>query len=305
MTIRAYDEAQIKMPHYGMLLLEPLRAALEFASLPLLATLPTPDKRGDGHSVLVIPGFGVTDAWTLVLRRYLTMMGYECEAWELGRNMGYHALGADAARLHDRVRKIYDSSGRKISIIGWSMGGVMARYAACTQPDMVRQVISLGAPFTGDPHSLTIRKIYELASGERFDTIEGRARFERDRAQPPVPSTSIFTKSDGIAAWQNCLEPEGPMAENIQVCGSHTGLTVNPFVLRLLVDRLAEPEGSWKPYVGVTAGAIAKPVDAGERNASAGSRQDRTAAVTHDDPLPPSDQITVTRVGRPARAWLN
>lgn len=240
----------IQPPSYGMLLLEPLRAAMELAALPLLAPLPLTAKRGDGHSVLVIPGFTATDNWTAILRAYLGFLGYRAEAWELGRNLGYRNLGPEAEHLHARVREIHRASGKKISIVGWSMGGVMARSAARAQPELVRQVVSLGAPFTGNPNALSIRGIYEALSGEKIDTPAAKDRFERDRAQPPVPTTSIYTKTDGIAAWRNCLEPEGPQAENIEIVGSHSGLVVNPLALRLLADRLAEPEGDWKPYTG-------------------------------------------------------
>jgi pimeloyl-ACP methyl ester carboxylesterase len=233
-----------------MLFLEPLRAALELAALPLMAPLTLTAKRGDGHSVLVIPGFTATDNWTAILRGYLRFLGYRAEAWELGRNLGYRNLGSEAERLHARVREVYEASGRKISIVGWSMGGVMARNAARAQPEMVRQVVTLAAPFTGNPNALAIRGIYEALAGERLDSPAVMRRFERDRAQPSVPTTSIYTKTDGVAAWRNCLEQEGPQAENIEVVGSHAGLVVNPLALRLLADRLAEPENGWKPYKG-------------------------------------------------------
>lgn len=239
---------EIKAPPQGLFFLEPFRAAWELATFPVLAPLALQAKRGDGHSVLVIPGFSATDEWTFLLRHYLTLLGHQCEAWGLGRNLGYRSLGKGGRRLHARVREIYEQTGRKISIVGWSMGGIMARNAACVQPEYIRQVVTLGAPFTGNPEAMSIRPLYEALSGEVLDTPAARARVERDRRQPSVPTTSIYTKTDGIAAWQNCVGEEGPLSENIEVYGSHTGLPINPLALRILADRLAEPEGAWQPY---------------------------------------------------------
>jgi pimeloyl-ACP methyl ester carboxylesterase len=235
-------------PPLSLAWLEPFRAMGEFAALLAASPVLMTAKRGDGHSVLVLPGFSATDLSTTCLRAYLTYLGYRSEEWSLGRNLGYRMLGKEQARLRARVEEVAADSGQKISIIGWSLGGVMARQMAREHPELIRQVITLGAPFTGDPRATSIRGYYELASGERLDAPETRLAWEANRAAPTVPATSIYSKTDGITAWRNCLEEESETAENIEIFGSHMGLTVNPMALYAIADRLAQPEANWRRF---------------------------------------------------------
>jgi len=213
---------------------------------PMLLTAP----RGDGHCVLVLPGFITGDLSTHWLRRYLSYLGYRSTEWELGHNLGYRTLGASEERLRRRVETLAATSGRKISLVGWSLGGVMARHMARDHPDCVRQVVTLGAPFTGDPTASSIRPFYEMVSGEDLDASHSRRAWQANRAPPSVPTTSIYSKSDGVTAWQNCLEIETGTAQNIEVVGSHMGLPHNAMALYAVADRLAQPETGWQPYRG-------------------------------------------------------
>jgi hypothetical protein len=109
-------------------------------------------------------------------------------------------------------------------------------------PEDVRCVITLGTPFKGSPRATNAWRVYELASGERVDSIED----ERFAAPPPVPTTSIFSRTDGVVAWQCSVERETATTENVEVEASHIGLGVNPAAIYAIADRLAQPEGAWK-----------------------------------------------------------
>ncbi|MFD1611746.1 esterase/lipase family protein [Sphingomonas tabacisoli] len=224
------------------------RALGELGALPWFAPLLLSAPRGDGHPVLVLPGFVTTDASTTLIRRYLELLGYTPFGWELGRNLGPKAIGRQGEKLIERLDAIYEETGRKVSIIGWSLGGVMARQVARRRPDKVRQLISLGSPFTGNPWATNVLGAYEALTGQRIDDADTQSQLKESSAPPPVPSTAIYTKADGIVAWQNCCEPADAATDNIEVYGSHCGLGVNASVLYAVADRLAQPEGEWAPF---------------------------------------------------------
>ena len=245
---RPASDAVCPPPSIALAALEPFRAVAELAGLWMTAPILLGAPRGDGHCVLVLPGFSADDRSTHWLRRYLSYLGYDSIEWGLGHNLGYRTLGQSEERLRRRVKSFSASSGRKISLVGWSLGGVMARHMARDLPDCVRQVVTLGAPFTGDPTATNIRPLYELLSGEDLDSSHSRKAWRANRAAPPVRTTSIFSKSDGVTAWQNCIEIETEFAENIEVVGSHMGLPHNAMALYAVADRLAQPEVGWQPY---------------------------------------------------------
>lgn len=232
------DDARAPSP---LLTLIEGRAVLELAALvasyPILRRLP----RGDGHTVLVLPGLGASDRSTNPLRSFLKDRGYDALGWDLGRNIGPREGQREA--LADRVLRLREQSGRKISLVGWSLGGIYARELAKRMPDNVRSVVTLGSPFA-NPSATAVRRVYEVIRG---GPIAG-GDYARFRAAPPVPSTAIFSKSDGVVAWQSCLEPESPTTENIEVGGSHVGLGVNPVALYVIADRLAQADGAWKAF---------------------------------------------------------
>lgn len=236
------SQTGIRKPSIWLTLTEPMRAAMEvscmFARLPALMEAP----RGDGHTVMVLPGFATSDFMTQALRNYLSWLGYDSEPWRLGFNTGYQKLGEEQAHLRARLGQIARRSSNKISLVGWSLGGTMARQMAREHPEWVRRVVTLGSPFTGNPDAIAIRRMYERVSGETVYSDEWRLRFERDRAAPAVQTTAIYSPNDGITAWQNCVEEPAPHIENIEVGGSHLGLTHNPEVLLLVAKILARPE---------------------------------------------------------------
>jgi pimeloyl-ACP methyl ester carboxylesterase len=136
-----------------------------------------------------------------------------------------------------------------VSLLGWSLGGIYARDMAKLAPDDVRCVITLGTPFTGTPRATNAWRVYELASGERVESMDS----SRFASPPPVPTTSIFSRTDGVVAWQCSLEQETSKAENIEVEASHIGLGAHPAVVYAIADRLAQPEGAWKKFDRVSA----------------------------------------------------
>jgi pimeloyl-ACP methyl ester carboxylesterase len=242
------DESQaagrLRPPGIGLLLAE-ARGLFELNASLLLSPLLMRAPRGDGHPVLALPGFLASDLSMVPMRRYLSELGYDAQAWRMGRNLG--GLARMRAALRDRLAEIHAASGRKVSLVGWSLGGVYARDLALQAPDMVRYVITLGSPFANDVRATNATRLYEALSGERVeDFADLRTAIAGDL---PVPSSSIYSRSDGVVNWRTCLSPPGPRAENIEIhFASHIGLGVNPAVLWAVADRLAQPEGEFCPF---------------------------------------------------------
>ena len=237
------DNGSLAPPARWLLLMEG-RAVYELASWylvrPLLDLPP-----GDGHPVLVFPGFIASGISTRPLRRFLLDLGYAQHCWKQGRNLGLQE-GLEE-RMQERVWELRKRYGRKVSLIGWSLGGVFAREVAREVPDDVRQVITLGSPFGGPPTANHSWRLYNLLSDTKIEDLDPD-HLERLREPPPVPSTAIYSETDGITAWQCCVERPGPVAENVEVRGSHCGLGVNPLTYTVIADRLAQPEGRWQPF---------------------------------------------------------
>src|SRR5271166_3150391 len=199
--------------------------------------------RGDGHPVLVLPGLAAGDASTALMRRFLRSRGYAAAGWRQGLNLGLREGVME--RAHDRLRELFAAHGRTVSLIGWSLGGLYARELAKLSPELVRLVITLGSPFTGHPRDTNAWRLYEFASGHRIDSHDFHGPL---RAAPSVPTTSIWSPTDGVVAWQCSVETRREMAENIVVESSHLGLGAHPAALYAMADRLAQPEGHWEPF---------------------------------------------------------
>ncbi len=240
--------APIKRPLMGLAMMEPLRFAAEAwtttLTWPLLATAP----RGDGHAVMVLPGFATSDAMTVLLRWYLASLGYDVHGWELGWNMDQHAAGENGEHVARRIADLAALSGRKVSLVGWSLGGVIAREAARRDHGSLRQVIALGSPFTGDPSATSLSTAYEWLTGNSVGSDDTRARYAEGHLPLPVPSSAIFSRTDGVTAWQNCVSETDARTEVIEVHASHFGMVSNPAVFWAVADRLAQAEGQWAPF---------------------------------------------------------
>ena len=226
-------------------MLAELRGILEFNTSLLLSPLLMRAPRGDGHPVLALPGFLASDLSMAPLRRYLDQLGYDTYAWQMGRNTGGVARMRGA--LRDRLAGIHAATGRKVTIIGWSLGGIYARDLALQAPDLVRYVVTLGSPFAGDVRATNATRLYEAMSGE---TVDDHSELRKAIAGDlPVPATSIFSRTDGIVNWRTCLLRPSATAENIEVyLASHIGLGVNSAALWAIADRLAQTEGEFSQF---------------------------------------------------------
>ena len=235
---------RLRPPGFGLLLAE-ARGIFELNASLLLSPLLMTAPRGDGHPVLTLPGFLASDLSMAPMRRYLKELGYDARAWQMGRNIG--GVARMRAALRDRLAEIHGESGRKVSIIGWSLGGVYARDLALQAPAMVRSVVTLGSPFAGDVTATNATRLYEVLSGETVESFpELRSAISGDL---PVPATSIYSRSDGVVNWHTCCLRPSDTAENIEIyLASHVGLGVNPAALWAVADRLAQVEGRFSQF---------------------------------------------------------
>ncbi len=204
--------------------------------------------QGDGHPVLVLPGLGASDLSTKLLRGFLDDLGYVTYAWGGGRNKGVNPNASSA--VNARLHRIFHTHQRKVSIIGQSLGGVFAREVAKSSPELVRQVITLGSPFTGHPLASSGVRLYEWLSGDRIDALDFNQHLQI-REKPPVPTTSVYSKLDGVVAWRCSIETEQSESENIHLRGAtHCGMGANPTALYVVAKRLAQtpqPWAAWQP----------------------------------------------------------
>ena len=240
--------ARTESPSWLWSLLEAPRALTEATSLipaqSLLKDLPP----GDGHPVMTLPGFLATDRSTRVLRRYIYHWGYDSFRWRQGRNLGPNRGNNLEKMLDVRLEKLYKETGRRVSLVGWSLGGVYAREMARRNPDLVRCVITLGSPH-GNPKATNAWRVYEALSGISVDDKLIQDRIEKVR-QPvgDVPVTAIFSKTDAIVSSEIAKLPSGKKVENIGINTSHIGMGFNPVVLYLIADRLRQPKDDWMPF---------------------------------------------------------
>jgi pimeloyl-ACP methyl ester carboxylesterase len=191
--------------------------------------------RGDGHPVIVLPAFFCSDGMTRGFRQWLTKLGYAVEGWGSGINLGPTAAAVTA--VERLLRHSTESSGRSASLVGVSLGGVLARALANAQPERVRRVITICSPFqlpTASPLEPIYRALAPLHSGEHL--LIGRLS-----APPPVPTTAIYSRSDGVVAWRSCIDEPAPDRENIAIDGAHTTMLRDQRTLRVIAERLARP----------------------------------------------------------------
>lgn len=239
------DPRRSGAPPWSLSITDPARAAAEFALLvgllPAQRALPV----GDGHPVLVLPGLLADDLSTLALRRILRGLGYRVHGWRLGRNIGPTAQAV--AGMGDRLQHLHTRYGSPVSVIGWSLGGIYARAMARRRPSSVRQVITFGTPFRLT-HGNQSRATAAFNRFSHLHVERAAAPVDLETEPLPVPATSIYSRYDGVVAWQACLDLCSPQAENIAVIGSHFGYGHNPAVVWAVADRLAQPLGGWAPF---------------------------------------------------------
>jgi pimeloyl-ACP methyl ester carboxylesterase len=184
-----------------------------------LARLP----RGGGAPVLVLPGFGAGDASTWALRTYLRRLGYAVHGWGIGRNGG--DVPTLVPQVEGRTMEIARASGRAVRLVGWSLGGVLGRETARRRPDAVARVVTLAAA-------------HYRRQGVDLDRLE-REIAELDAVPIPVPVTAIYSRHDGVVAWQACIDRVNPCVEHVEVRTAHAGFGFSAEVYAILADRLA------------------------------------------------------------------
>ena len=236
----------ISAPSKLWLMAEP-RAIVESLSVVWNHEILKNAPKGNGDPVMVLPGLATSDISTTPLRNFLKKLGYAPYGWGMGLNKGYKPEYED--KLIKRVRELYLKHHRPLKLIGWSMGGIYAREIAKMDHHAVSQVITMGSPFSGGKSQKTnVNTIYRFLNGQNIrDTHDSRANYLAEA--PPVPSTAIYSKSDGIVSWQYCMEYESSdKLESIEVKGSHVGLGFNSMVWLILADRLAQDPENWQPF---------------------------------------------------------
>lgn len=228
------------------------RALVEIGLLPLLLPALQATPRGDGHPVLLVPGFSASDATLVGLRIFLKSRGYHVVTWGFGQNTGFKLKFSQA--LEQKLRFLHHQHRQKVSLVGWSLGGVYSYYAAHSAPECVRTVISLGSPmrFSVDDFDvpLIVQALYRYLAHPMGPVAHlANVRAKVVKSPPPVPSTCIFSRTDGVVPPEAAqLDTANGHHENVWVPGSHCGLGFNPAVMWVLADRLAQRESFWRPF---------------------------------------------------------
>ena len=207
-----------------------LDAARLVGAIPRLSSAP----RGDGHLVVDIPGWRAPELSGAPLRGYLRRLGYDARGWGLGTNTGDPRR--DVQRLAASVLELVEETGTPASLVGWSLGGVIAREVARRHPDAVRRVITYGTPISGGAAHTTIARAGGRGSHGDADRVARRLDAETPIR---VPLTVLFSRRDGIVSWQACIDRRSPTAEHVEVSSTHLGLGVDPDVWAVVADRLA------------------------------------------------------------------
>lgn len=227
----------------SLLAAEPWRALFDFCSHHLSQPR---IYEGDGHPVIVYPGLGAGALHTSQLRTYLRNCNLDVHDWGGGVNRGPDGDFTDwLGTLELRVRELHAQHGRRVSLVGWSLGGIYARELAKRCPEAVRQVVTLATPFAAVDAANHAGTIYKMLGGSMILTPALKQQFLE---RPPVPSTSIFSRTDGLVCWRGCLQQPAVNAENVHVDASHLGMATHPTAMQVVADRLAQSEGRWRPY---------------------------------------------------------
>lgn len=225
----------MKPPSKALWAAELPRAVWGAASLLGARALLADAARGDGRPVLLLPGLFNGDRSNIVLRRYLCSLGYRARGWGLGRNFGTRAVGAEGERLIARIAALHAETGERVTLVGVSLGGIMARIAAHRAPEHVRAVVTISAPFAGPATATNVWRAFELLSGERVRDPRVLAQAAEAARPLPVPATAIWSRSDGLVAGEICHDAHG---DSIEVRSSHLFVQLRPQVLRAVADVL-------------------------------------------------------------------
>ena len=193
--------------------------------------------------VAVFPGFSAGDLSTFVIRRHLQKAGYKVHRWRLGVNHG--RVPTLIPRVVSRTEALFERYREPVALVGWSLGGVLAREVARERPDLVRSVVTLGSPVIGGPKYTRAAGFYERVLGEDVDAIE-QAVEERNRIPISVPLTAIYSRRDAVVQWEACIDHYNEHCEHIEVDASHLSLGFDPRVLQLVSRAVEESDSAPK-----------------------------------------------------------
>jgi pimeloyl-ACP methyl ester carboxylesterase len=231
--------ARLPGPSWGLTLLEPVRLPVELTWSLAIDRLAPDSDLGAGRPVLVLPGFSADDLMTSRLRAHLTKHGFAVHGWGLGRNHGLTDQLVDG--LLERFDEVADHDGAPVSVVGWSFGGLLARWLAHQRSDRVRQVVCLGSPWRAEGELTRTTPLFERAARRHGLSPRARDIVTELREPLPVPLTVLWSRTDGIVNGRGCVA-DGPSTENLEVPSSHVGLPSNPLSLAVLTDRLAQDD---------------------------------------------------------------
>jgi pimeloyl-ACP methyl ester carboxylesterase len=222
----------VRRPPYLSLLKELWSLVAYRPAAPDPRSLPS----GGGHVVLVVPAFLIGDGITKPLREFLDRCGYRTFGWGLGINWG--PTDRILTELRRRLRELTELEAGPITVIGISLGGLLARDLACDHAEEIREVITLVSPFRL-PTASTIEPLVHLCAGFYSTRIDP----ERISRPLSVPALAVYTRDDGIVAWQSCAAQDGE-CEAVEVSGAHVTICRNPDVLRTLAIHMAKAESA-------------------------------------------------------------
>jgi pimeloyl-ACP methyl ester carboxylesterase len=207
--------------------LDALRWAPQWFGLPR-------GRAATSRTVMLLPGFGAGPRSLVALKRHLHRRGHAVSDWGLGRNTGRVPQLRDA--LRERVSTLVRASGGPVTLVGWSLGGYIARELAREHPELVRRIVTLGSPVVGGPRYTATARWY-ASQGSDLEQIE---RVVKDRYAKPLqtPVVAIYSKRDGVVAWQACIDRWSPHVRNVEVHESHFGMGFAPDVLRIVAEEV-------------------------------------------------------------------
>jgi pimeloyl-ACP methyl ester carboxylesterase len=191
----------------------------------------------------VFPGFMAGDRSTGPMRRILAGLGYDVHGWGLGRNVG--PTERVTREMPEQLSLLAETAQQKVRLVGWSLGGVYARYLAARRPDLVESVVTLGTPVRSDvTEASNASGLFRLLAPVH---TPGHPLLDEGTSLD-TPVTAIHTRSDGIVHWETCIIEAADNAENLRVAGSHTGLGFNPAAVYVVADRFAQSDDTWAPF---------------------------------------------------------
>jgi len=216
------------------------RALYGLASLPASRRVLLDAPVGDGRPVMLLPGLFNSDRANGLMRGYLRRLGYDARGWGLGRNFGTRTIGVEGERFLTALEKFSSESDAPVTLIGISLGGIIARFAAHRRPELVREVITIASPFAGDPRATNVWRAFELFTGDRVDSAHVAARRVEVAAPLPVPATAIWSRDDGLVNGNICHDPADTTLHSIEVRSGHVGVQTRPAVLLAVAQVLGK-----------------------------------------------------------------